>query len=71
MTIPTLVRDGTISNAEFLLRLIRCLENYQEYCRVMKVDRSSAPPIEWLDHFTEFLDLSELERAKDPQKGPK
>ena len=65
---PTLVQDGTISNREFLVRLCRMVENYQEYCRIMKVHDLSAPPIEWLDHFQEFLTLGELERAKNGSK---
>lgn len=60
---PTLVNDGTISNVEFVIRLVKCVENYVEYCKIMKVDKTSAPMIEWLDHWNEFLDLAELDRA--------
>lgn len=64
MSTPKLVNDGTISCAEFHLRLTYALENYVEYCRLIKINEKSFPPVEWLDHFQTFLDLSELERRK-------
>lgn len=70
MPSPRLVNDGTISCSEFLLRLIRAVENYKEYCAIMKVSGNSHPAVEWLDHFIEFLDLSEIERAAIDPGGP-
>lgn len=61
---PSLLQDGTISCLEFQQRLVYAVQNYIEYCKTMGVDRQSAPPIEWLDHFQEFLDLEALERRK-------
>lgn len=62
---PQLIVTGTISCVEFQQRLKWALDNYAEFCRIMRVDRNSHPPIEWLDHFQEFLSLAELEKRKN------
>lgn len=61
---PKLVQTGTISFREFQQRLGFAVENYAEYCKVIKADEHSNRPIDWLDHFMEFLSLEELNRRK-------
>jgi hypothetical protein len=61
---PSLIRSDLISCAEFQQRLRFALDNYADFCRTIKADQHMNRPIDWLDHFQEFLTLVELERRK-------
>lgn len=58
---PSLVA-ANISWHEFERRLMRAHQNYSEFCRIRGLTDKYQTPIQWLDHFQEFLDLAEIER---------
>lgn len=54
----------TISCQDFQRRLIRAHQLYVEYCVTMGVMDLRQEPIEWLDHFLDFMSADVIEKTQ-------
>lgn len=54
-----------ISHAEFMTRLRNAVDYYETYCKIIGAASNKERPVDWLDHFQEYLDVEALEKRKN------